>query len=102
MTKETLDGHYIFVIRNFLTLQECGGFVTQSEQAGYEEATITTAAGFVMDKDVRDNARLLLDDTDLAARPWQRAKPFLPRHIRNWQVVGFNERFRFYRYDPGQ
>jgi predicted 2-oxoglutarate/Fe(II)-dependent dioxygenase YbiX len=102
MTKESLDGDYIFVIRSFLTPQDCADFITRSEQAGYEEATITTAAGFVMDKDVRDNARLIFDDTDLAARLWQRAEPFLPRCLRNWQAVGFNERFRFYRYDSGQ
>lgn len=102
MTRESLDGDHIFVIRNFFSPHECAGFVTQSEQAGYEEATITTAAGFVMNKNVRDNARLILDDTELAARLWQRAEPFLPRRIRNWQAVGFNGRFRFYRYYPGQ
>jgi predicted 2-oxoglutarate/Fe(II)-dependent dioxygenase YbiX len=102
MTKESLDSDYIFVIRNFCTPKECGAFVTQSEQAGYDEATITTAGGFVMNKDVRDNARLILDDPELAARLWPRAELFLPRRIRNWQAVGLNERFRFYRYDPGQ
>jgi len=101
-TKEPLDGDYIFVIRNFCTPQECDAFIAQSEQSGYEEATITTAAGFVMRKDVRDNARLILDDTELAAGLWKRAAEFLPGRIRNWQAVGFNERFRFYRYDTGQ
>jgi hypothetical protein len=102
MTKECLDADYIFVIRNFFTPAECDSWIAQSEQTGYEEATISTAAGAVMDKNVRDNARLILDDPELAARLWQRAEPFLPRCIRNWQVTGFNERFRFYRYDPGQ
>jgi predicted 2-oxoglutarate/Fe(II)-dependent dioxygenase YbiX len=51
---------------------------------------------------VRDNARLIVDDLDLATRLWPRAKPLLPRCIHNWRAVGFNERFRFYRYDPGQ
>jgi len=102
MTKESLDGDSIFVIRHFFTPPECGAFITRSEQAGYETATITTTAGFVMDKEVRDNARLILNDMDLAARLWQRAEPFLPRRIRNWQAIGFNERFRFYRYDPRQ
>jgi predicted 2-oxoglutarate/Fe(II)-dependent dioxygenase YbiX len=102
MTKECLDGDYIFVIRNFLTPEECAAFIAQSEQAGFEEATITTAAGFVMNKDVRDNARLILDDMELASRLWRRAEPFLPGRIHEWQAVGFNDRFRFYRYDPGQ
>lgn len=102
MIKELLDGEHIFVIRDFLTPQECAAFVSQSEQSGYEEATITTAAGFVMNKNVRDNARLILDDPDLAARMWENAEPFVPGRIRDWQAAGFNERFRFYRYDPGQ
>lgn len=101
-TKEPLDGDYIFVLRNFCTPEECAAFIAQSEQAGYDEATITTASGFVMDKDVRDNARLILDDVELARRLWQRAQEFLPGRMRNWQATGFNERFRFYRYDPGQ
>src|SRR5437867_1254634 len=101
-TKEPLDGDYVFVIRDFCTAQECAAFIAQSEQAGYDEATITTAAGFIMDKDARDNARLILDDSALARDLWQRAKEFLPARLRNWQAVGFNERFRFYRYDPGQ
>jgi predicted 2-oxoglutarate/Fe(II)-dependent dioxygenase YbiX len=102
MIRESLDGDFIFVIRNFLTPEECDAFIAQSEKAGYEEATITTAEGAVMDKDVRDNARLILDDNELAARLWRRAEPFLPARLRNWQAVGFNERFRFYRYDVGQ
>jgi hypothetical protein len=102
MTKQLLDGEHIFIIRNFCTADECDGFIAQSEKAGYDEATITTAAGFVMKKEVRDNARLILDDIELATRLWKRAEAFLPARIRNWQAVGFNERFRFYRYDPEQ
>jgi hypothetical protein len=102
MIKELLDGEHIFAIHKFSPPEECAAFIAQSERAGYAEATISTADGFVMNKDVRDNARLILDDADLAGRLWQRTRPFLPRQIRNWQIVGFNERFRFYRYDPGQ
>ena len=97
MTKESLNGELIFVIRDFATRLECDAFIARSEQTGYEEATITTAAGFVMNKDVRDNSRLIQDDPQLAARLWQRAKPFLPGRIGDWRAIGFNERFRYYR-----
>lgn len=90
------------MIHDFCAPPECDAFIAQSEQAGYEAASITTASGFVMNKEVRDNARLILDDRELATRWWQRAAEFMPRRIGNWQVAGFNERFRFYRYDPGQ
>ena len=66
MQYERLDGDRIFVIRGFLTAEECGLLVTRSEQAGYHEATITMASGFVMAKEIRDNARLIEDDAVLA------------------------------------
>jgi hypothetical protein len=34
-----------------------------------------------MAKDVRDNARLILDDASPAHDWWQRAKPFVPKSI---------------------
>jgi hypothetical protein len=102
MTKESLDGDRIFVLRHFCTPPECDAFIARSEGAGYSEATLTTAAGFVLDKEVRDNARLILDDAELAARLWGRAEALLPGRIGGWRAAGFNERFRFYRYDPGQ
>src|SRR5262245_13590990 len=102
MVKETLDEDRIFVIREFLTAEECDAFVERSERAGYDDATITTSAGFVMAKEVRNNARLIVDDASLAEAWWQRAGPLLPPRVEGWRAVGFNERFRFYRYDPGQ
>jgi predicted 2-oxoglutarate/Fe(II)-dependent dioxygenase YbiX len=102
MNKECLDGDRVFVIRDFLTADECCAFITRSEQEGYEDATITTGDGFVMRKDVRDNARLVLDDVSLANAWWMRAQPFLSQCVEDWRAVGFNERFRFYRYDAGQ
>ena len=102
MTKESLSGDSIFVIRNFLTLQECQTFVARSEDAGYEEATINTSAGPTMNKAVRDNSRLIQDDPALAALLWERFAPFLPTHLGDWRVIGLNERFRYYRYDSGQ
>lgn len=102
MDKEPIDGDRIFVIRRFLTPEECGAFVARSEQAGYEEATITTPSGFVMAKEIRDNARLIVDDLALANEWSQRAGKFLPDSVSGSNFRGFNERFRFYRYDVGQ
>jgi predicted 2-oxoglutarate/Fe(II)-dependent dioxygenase YbiX len=102
MQKQCLDGDRLFVIRDFLTPEECAGFVARSEQAGYDDATITTSAGLVMNRDIRDNARLILDDPALAERLWERAQPLIPRNIDDWKALGLNERFRFYRYDVSQ
>jgi prolyl 4-hydroxylase len=47
-------------------------------------------------------SRLIVDDAGLGRTLWLRAQPFLPATINVWRAVGLNERFRFYRYDPGQ
>lgn len=102
MQVEQLDDIDLFVIHDFLSREECQRWIDDSEALGYGDAPITTAVGFVMRKDVRDNERVIHDNLELAAAWWQRAKPFLPAEWSRWQIVGFNERFRFYRYDRGQ
>jgi hypothetical protein len=102
MRKECLDGDRIFVIRDFLTTDECHSLIARSEGAGYETASIATAAGPLIDTEVRDNARLVTDDPGMADALWQRASAFVPPFTGGWHVLGLNERFRFYRYDVGQ
>jgi predicted 2-oxoglutarate/Fe(II)-dependent dioxygenase YbiX len=100
--KQLLNGEDVFVIHPFLSPQECEQYIARSEQIGYEEAPITTSAGMVMNKDVRDNRRVMIDDHALSAELWERARPFLPPRIGRWEALGFNERWRYYRYDPGE
>jgi hypothetical protein len=78
MDKHQLDGDRVFVVRGFLTPDECRSYVAESEHAGYEDATITTAGGAVMAKHIRDNARLIVDNSSLADEWWRRAGPLLP------------------------
>lgn len=102
MYRELLRGDSIFVIHDFFTPAECDQSIAFSEGQGYEDAPITTAGGFVMRKDVRDNTRVMMDDLDLATRLFDRAKPFLPSRVGSWHLHAMNERFRYYRYDVGQ
>jgi hypothetical protein len=102
MDKEQLVGDTIFVLRGFLASQECARFIELAEGCGFEDAPITTGSGFVLRKDVRDNDRVIVDDSELAADWWRRAGPVLPADWFGWRAVGFNERFRYYRYDVGQ
>ena len=103
MNKIPLIGNKLFLIPNFLSAPECAQFIAQSEESGCEEATITGAGGVaVISSDVRNNTRLILDDEVLAARFYERAAPLLTQNWLGWNVLEFNERFRFYRYDVGQ
>lgn len=92
----------VFLIRNFLTARECAAHIEASEARGYEEAAIATAAGQVVVKEVRNNDRILWDDAALAADWWARCRSFVPAAFGHWQAYAVNERFRFYRYGPGQ
>lgn len=102
MEKEELDSTRLFVIHSFLTPEECAALIERSEALGYCDAPITTSQGFVLRKDIRNNERVMIDDVELAERLFERAKPLLPAEWYGWMLAGLNERFRFYRYDPGQ
>ena len=92
----------IFLLHDFLTAQECREWIARSESTGYEEAAINTAGGQRIVKQVRNNDRLIWDDVALGEAWWARAREFLPPNFGLWKAIGFNERFRFYRYGPGQ
>lgn len=102
MHKESVDGDRLFVIHRFYTSDECERAIARSESAGFDDATINTLRGVVLNKAIRDNARLIVEDVGLAASLWDRLNPFVPAVLDPWVVVGLNERFRFYRYDEGQ
>lgn len=102
MRRELLSNDDIFVIHDFLSLEECERFIATSEAVGYEDAPITTGGGPVMAKSVRNNDRVMIDDPATAAELYERARPFLPANFLIWEPCGFNERFRFYRYTRGQ
>src|SRR6476620_8017156 len=98
MTKEDLDPGKVLVINDFLSVEECAALFQRSEDLTYERGTV---ADVVME-DVRNNERVLLDDVTLAADMFERSKQFLPAVIDGQSLTGFNERWRFYRYAPGQ
>jgi hypothetical protein len=103
MHRELLDGEDIFLLHDFFSPAQCDEFIARAEAAGFDEAPISTAGGAVLRKDVRNNARVMLDDPDLAGRLFERARPLLPAALRGgWRLGDFNERWRFYRYDPGE
>jgi predicted 2-oxoglutarate/Fe(II)-dependent dioxygenase YbiX len=101
MDYEFLDDG-IFALRGFLSAEECADHIQHSEQLGYADATIQTARGAVLRKDVRNNERMLFDDQALSARFFERAQDYLPPILYDRSVCGFNDRWRFYRYTPGQ
>ncbi len=102
LQKLCLDGDQVFVIPDFLSKQECEAFIATGESIGFDEAPITTAAGFVIRKDVRDNRRAMLDSAPLAGQWYARLAEFMLPELFNARPCGLNERFRFYHYDVDQ
>ncbi len=92
----------IYLVPDLLTPEECQAWITLTEAKGYDAAPITTAGGFEMRPDVRNNARVIIDDPEQAEALWQRSRVEIPGIFRGRQAIGLNERFRFYRYDPGE
>ena len=87
---------------NFITKEEAEGFIAFAEKQGFNEALIRVkGGGEVMNKDVRDNDRVIWDNESVARQMWMLVKDMLPE-IDGWEPIGLNERFRFYRYKDGQ
>ncbi|MET1076437.1 MAG: 2OG-Fe(II) oxygenase [Pseudomonas sp.] len=91
-----------WTLPDFLTGEECAALIERGEQQGFEEALIQTQNGQILFKGIRNNDRVLFDDPLLAQRLFQHARPHLPEQWGDWALLGFNERFRFYRYQSGQ
>lgn len=101
MRKEQLLYDLVFVIHDFLSPEECRDYIRIGEEMGFTDAPITTQRGFEMRKDIRNNTRVIMDNVELAGQLWERAAPLIPEY-RDRSPIGLNERFRFYRYEPGQ
>jgi predicted 2-oxoglutarate/Fe(II)-dependent dioxygenase YbiX len=91
-----------FTLGGVLTRDECATLVARIDAANPEVAPITTSAGFVMRPDIRNNERAIIDDVALARELFGRVAAALPSPLCGMTPVGANERFRCYRYQPGQ
>lgn len=92
----------IFTVSSLLSPEECRAYIAMTEEIGYGAAPITTLWGEELHDDIRNNTRVILDDAARAAHLWERVPPWVLRFRNGRQPIGLNERFRFYRYDPGQ
>ena len=101
---DSLDGMapLVFTIADVFGPAECDAAIARAEQIGFDAAPITTGTGFVMRPEVRNNDRAMFDDVELAAELFGRIRDMLPRRMCGRRPVGVNERFRCYRYMPGQ
>ncbi len=85
-----------------LSPSECAGLIDRIESLNPAAAPVSTPRGMVMLPDVRNNTRVVFDDVPLAKLVFDRLAGAIPRTLCGMRAVGANERFRCYRYEPGQ
>ena len=67
-----------FTLDDVLSAEECGAMIAKIDELGPEAAPITTAAGFVMRPDVRNNERVIFDSVEIAGQLYDRIAASLP------------------------
>jgi predicted 2-oxoglutarate/Fe(II)-dependent dioxygenase YbiX len=92
----------VFRVDGVFAADECREMIAKIDALEPAIAPISLASGFAMRPDVRNNERVMFDDTALAATLFDRLRATLPAQLAGRQPVGVNERFRCYRYSPGQ
>ncbi len=97
-----IHSDHAFTLTKFFSKSECDAQIRRSEALGFSEATVDTGLSTGVATDVRSNDRVVFDDPTLARLCWDRCKHYVPRYPGGWKAVELNERFRIYRYLPGQ
>jgi hypothetical protein len=97
----------VWTIPNVLNQWECDVLIEKIEALGPELATVDRPEGHVIDTGTRNSGRVIFDDRTLADRIFTQAishprMVHIPSELRGMERVGLNERFRCYRYNPGE
>ncbi len=92
----------IFLIEDFLTVEECDAFLNRFEQEQFEQAKVNLHGKQIMRKDVRNNDRYIFFDQELAEELWEKTKPYMNKTFGSYEAIGLNEMFRVYKYTQGQ
>lgn len=107
---------FMALVHDVFTPDECAREIERMERSGPDVATINAGGGrMVLNTNVRNNDRVIFDDTALAAELFARLRHAIPEtpvgvaglgrgdpEDADGRAVGLNERFRAYRYSPGQ
>lgn len=93
---------FVAFVEDALPPELCDALVARIDAESPAVAPITTASGPVMNLNVRNNERVIFDDVPLAADLFARTRELLPASLDGGTLVGYNERFRGYRYRGGQ
>ncbi|MCR9058127.1 2OG-Fe(II) oxygenase [Roseibium album] len=94
--------HLVFEISEFADAGFCNRVIDRANDLGFQPATITSESGTSVTPEIRNNDRVIFDDVEFANELWIRVSPNFRHPFKGWTAIGINERFRVYRYVPGQ
>ncbi len=92
---------FIFEVPNVLSSFECQDWIERIQLVGTEPATINTTRGSLVDSQIRNNRRVIFDDSVWANDLFERIKSQVPSDTHGMKLAGVNERLRCYEYQPG-
>ncbi len=92
----------LWSIPELLSAQECASIIAGSEKSDWLAATVNSAEGRVVRKEVRNNTLAILPDAALAQTLFTRSRPKIPVVLMGRQLYGLREPLRIYRYEQGQ
>jgi len=87
----------------YFSPNECKKLIELCESIGFKEAGLAIGDDkYRVDNDIRDNTRVMIEDESLANALFQRIKDMFPLYYQGCKLISVNERFRIYKYLPGQ
>lgn len=92
----------IWTVPDVLGPDVCGALIERIEAGAPTLATINAPHGVITNTNIRNNTRVIFDDPELAADLFARIRAHVPERLLGLDVCGCNERFRCYKYEPGQ
>ncbi|MEZ4380720.1 MAG: 2OG-Fe(II) oxygenase [Nannocystaceae bacterium] len=101
--REELDGPRCYLLRRLLAPSECRRLIAAAEARGFDLAGLAIGDDdYRVNRQARDNLRVIVDDRALAAGLWARARAHIDARHEGARVVGLNWRLRIYKYEVGQ
>lgn len=102
MTIPSVLEHLVLEISEFTDAVFCSRIIARATDLGFEPATVTSENGTLVIPDIRNNDRVIFDDFDLSDKLWRDVSRHFEKPFNGLRAIGINERFRVYRYVPGQ
>lgn len=92
----------VWTVDDVLEDAACDELRARAEQGPWLDATVNRAEGRAVDRTVRNNQLVLVDDAALAGMLLARLRPRLPERLMGMALSGIKERMRCYRYRVGE